>query len=32
MPDDLRTREEMVAWMTQEMPKVVGKAAGAPGP
>jgi hypothetical protein len=32
MPDDLRTNEEMVAWMTQEMPKVVGKAAGAPGP
>jgi hypothetical protein len=23
MPDDLRTREEMVAWMTKEMPKLI---------
>jgi hypothetical protein len=23
MPDDLQTKEEMVAWMTKEMPKVV---------
>ena len=28
MPDHLTTQEEMVAWMTKEMPRVVGRAAG----
>jgi len=27
MPDHLKTQEEMVAWMTKEMPKVVERAA-----
>jgi hypothetical protein len=28
IPDHLTTQEEMVAWVTKEMPKVVGRAAG----
>lgn len=26
MPDHLRTHSEMVAWMTQELPKITGRA------
>jgi hypothetical protein len=28
MPDRLKTREEMVAWMTKELPKLTGEVRG----
>ena len=30
MPDHLGTQDEMVAWMTKDLPRLVSQAAGAP--